>query len=479
MLPQNVIAFTRSVKTGSHRSAATRLPQPVVFHVCLIVVKLRESSYGHWRDGAARYTGGIGMFLFRSKSIAWVILLFGCAFASAQQGEDDISVPERAFVATKIYSMLDACFAHRDGIPGFDMDAAYRAYLTKALAANDRCAFDLATLEFVARFRNKHTQFNDQWFNRKCGQPLGFGALPVDGKWVIMWASHERLRKGDVIRSIDGTAITTFVDNNIKYIAASSERGRLNLVFDRPYLFAQRFSVELADGRSILIDRADSGRVPVQSGGEPASQGRWLRNNTIFYIRIPAFNNGAFESTAIELVKKHRDAKSLIVDVRGNGGGKTPYDLIGQLMDREWRTWTTSTPIQIALHTARGNPRTQLRLDCEKFQPQSASYKGRLILLVDRFTCSACEDFVMPFKLNGRAEIVGEATEGSSGQPYFLDFGNGMSFMVGAARHTFPDGSPFESIGILPTFPVDLHVDDLKNGIDPVLAKAQRIVELP
>src|SRR5262249_3951265 len=101
------------------------------------------------------------------------------------------------------------------------------------------------------------------------------------------------------------------------------------------------------------------------------------------------------------------------------------------------------------------------------------------ILLVDRFTCSASEDFVMPFKQNGRAEIVGEATEGSSGQPYFVDFGNGMSFMAGAARHTFPDGSQFESIGILPTVSVDLHVADVKNGVDPVLAKAQEIARRP
>jgi carboxyl-terminal processing protease len=479
MLPQNVIASTRSVKMGSHRSAATRLPQPVVFHVCLIVVKLRESSYGHWRDRAARYTGGIGMFLFRSKSIAWVILLFGCAFASAQQGEDDISVPERAFVATKIYSMLDACFAHRDGIPGFDMDAAYRAYLTKALAANDRCAFDLATLEFVARFRNKHTQFNDQWFNRKCGQPLGFGALSVDGKWVIMWANHDGLKKGDIIRSIDGVAVNAVAANNIKFIAASSDRSQQSLVFDRPYLFPRRFSIELEDGRSIWIDRADPAKAPAESRGQPESEGRWISQNKIFYIRIPAFNNDAFESTAIDLVRRHHDVKNLILDVRGNGGGKTPYELTSQLMDRAWRTWTTSTPIQIALDRARGNPPMQLRLEGEKFQPRSDAFKGRLILLVDRFTCSACEDFVMPFKLNGRAEIIGEATEGSSGQPCLLDFGNGMSFMAGAARHTFPDGTPFESIGILPTIAVNLQVEDVKNGIDPVLAKAQKIAELP
>jgi carboxyl-terminal processing protease len=102
-----------------------------------------------------------------------------------------------------------------------------------------------------------------------------------------------------------------------------------------------------------------------------------------------------------------------------------------------------------------------------------------LILLIDRFTCSACEDFVMPFKDSGRATIIGETTEGSSGQPYFFNFGNGMSLMVGAARHSFPDGSPFESVGIAPTIPIELRMADLRNGVDPVFEKAKEIAVAP
>jgi carboxyl-terminal processing protease len=83
----------------------------------------------------------------------------------------------------------------------------------------------------------------------------------------------------------------------------------------------------------------------------------------------------------------------------------------------------------------------------------------------------------MPFKDNGRAILIGETTEGSSGQPYFFNFGNGMSLLVGAARHTFPDGSPFESVGIKPTIPVEVRIADLRAGVDPVLKKAQEVSE--
>ena len=47
---------------------------------------------------------------------------------------------------------------------------------------------------------------------------------------------------------------------------------------------------------------------------------------------------------------------------------------------------------------------------------------------------SASEDFVSPLKFSGRGTIVGEATFGSSGQPYIYDFGNGMTLRIGAKR---------------------------------------------
>jgi carboxyl-terminal processing protease len=419
------------------------------------------------------------MFPTRTYSTVLSILLLGPSLAQGRPSEDDLSIPDRAFVAARIYSSLESYFAHGPGLPELDLDAAFKGYLARALTANGRREFDLTTLEFIARLRNKHTQFNDPWLNQRYGQPLGFGALPVEGQWVITWSRDDRLKKGDLIRAIDGVDVGVFASDRQRYISASSERGRQSLVFDRATLFPRRFTLELEDGRKVAIDRDEPAKVPARDAEAPASEGRWISEGSLFYMKIPSFNDDRFESTAVALVKEHEDARCLILDVRGNGGGRTPYELLRQLMDREWRSWTTTTPMLIALHRAQGTGPTQLRLESQRFQPRPGAFKGRVILLVDRFTCSACEDFVMPFQQNGRARIIGEATEGSSGQPYFLDLGKGMSLMVGAARHTFPDGSPFESVGIEPTTPVELRINDLRRGIDPVLEKAKEVAALP
>lgn len=60
-----------------------------------------------------------------------------------------------------------------------------------------------------------------------------------------------------------------------------------------------------------------------------------------------------------------------------------------------------------------------------------------------------------------------------------FDFGNGMSLMVGAARHSFPDGSPFESVGITPTIPIEPRLADVRDGVDPVFEKAKEIAIAP
>ena len=122
--------------------------------------------------------------------------------------------------------------------------------------------------------------------------------------------------------------------------------------------------------------------------------------------------------------------------------------------------------------------RSELLWRSSASEPEADAYQGRLAVLVDAGCLSACEDFVMPFKDNGRALVVGETTGGSTGQPYMLDLGDGMQAIVGAKREMFPDGSPFEGIGIRPDVEAPPKVDDLRAGHDVALEAArQRLLE--
>jgi carboxyl-terminal processing protease len=99
------------------------------------------------------------------------------------------------------------------------------------------------------------------------------------------------------------------------------------------------------------------------------------------------------------------------------------------------------------------------------------------IVLIDRGCTCACEDLVMPLKLSGRAKLVGETTAGTFSATNLSKFENGMLLNVTTVRHTFPDGSQFEGIGIAPD--VELHptTQDLRTGNDVVLTKALELIK--
>jgi carboxyl-terminal processing protease len=244
------------------------------------------------------------------------------------------------------------------------------------------------------------------------------------------------------------------------------------------HLLPERFVLGLAGGKQVAIDRRSM--PDLELGG---TEGRWLVPGALAYVRLPSFSTPDHEKRAIELVREYKHAAALIIDVRGNGGGSTPDDLYKALMDRPYRWWTESTPASLPYfreRAAKGTweyqpfTRSEFLWRSSTSDPAADAYQGRLAVLADAGCLSACEDFVMPFKDNGRGLIVGETTGGSTGQPYVLDFGDGMQAIVGSKREMFPDGAPFEGVGIRPDVVVAPSVEDLRAGRDAVLEMARQ-----
>jgi carboxyl-terminal processing protease len=410
--------------------------------------------------------------------IAAAVLVIGCrGFAG------ELTLNDRAYLASRVYASL-ANFAHWQDAQGVDVEAAYRSYLEKALASGDRLVFSLASMEFLAALRNSHTMFVDMTLIQQGGS-LPFAARFIGGKWVITESRSGEVKPGDVLETIDGRPFEEFFLEQRRFISASTEPWARRALFARlpgfaPYaqLFPVKFVVGLEGGRQMTIDRRAAAPSPPL-----ATEGRWLEPGKVAYIRIPSFMNPEFEKRALELAREFREAAVLVVDVRGNMGGSTPGELTSALMDRPYRWWTESTPVLLPFFrwmASQGNwqyrpfDRPEFLWRSGEQQPSKDGFKGKLALLVDAGCHSACEDFTMPFKDSHRALIAGETTAGSTGQPYMLDLGNGMTAMVGAKREMFPDGSRFEGVGIRPDLEIAPTVEDIRQGRDAVLEGARK-----
>jgi carboxyl-terminal processing protease len=419
-------------------------------------------------------------------------LCLAAVSACAQQPGSRLTMETRVWVAAKIYSAVHSYFAHSEGAPQFDLDRDYQEYLKTAFAENDRYKFDLATMSFFGKLRNGHSGFYDSWLNKNYGQALGFEVWPMAEGWVVVFSRRPGLEPGDIVGSVDGKPFEEFYAAREGMLEGSSDGTRRRTFSWRAVLWPQQFELGLSGGRKVTVDRATAPSGPARvfpSSAPKPPEG-------VGYIRIRSFEDPANEKNALAEVERLKDARAIVFDVRSNGGGSTPSNLLDRLLDRPWRDFSFTTPFEIAHAGAQNQARdSHPELGNDPYQrgyldayaefrgvqiltpgplhpPSPGAYKGKVFVVTDGFCNSACEDFVEPFKASGRGVLVGEATNGSSGQPYFYDFGNGMSFRVSTKRYLMPDGSPFEGVGIRPDVPVALTLADWKAGRDAALAKA-------
>jgi len=394
-----------------------------------------------------------------------LMLIFFIAVTSELQGQT-LPLDERIFVLSKTYESVAIYFAHWEdaAIKPEQLDNVYKDFLKKAITTENRKEFALLMSEFFALLRNSHSWYWDYEVYKGI-KHLGFSWIDLDGEWVVIESYIEGLKKGDLIVKVNEKAINEWYKEYSKYINASSERSRRDpirspLALFVPDIYFIEFINEKGELEKIQVDR---GQLEIKKE-ELQTEGRWIEENKVGYIKIPSFGKPEFENRAIEFVKEFKNAKALIIDVRGNRGGSTPGKLIDSLMDRPYRWWAESIPISIWNACLLSKP--------DYIKPKDTLYNGKLIILTDRVTGSAAEDFVVSFKDNKRATIIGEATAGSTGQPYTYNFGKGITIGIGAKRACLPDGSKFEGIGIEPDIEIRLTREDLYKNSDRVLEKA-------
>ncbi len=179
------------------------------------------------------------------------------------------------------------------------------------------------------------------------------------------------------------------------------------------------------------------------------------------------------------------NAPALLLDLRDNNGGSSPGGLLSAIMTNPYRSTLLSTPMTIAGSDASNSfngsipalPTTMMQSGPDVTLPFPDVWKGKITLLINGGTASACEGFALRFKDGDRGLVFGEPSFGSTGQPYFVSFPEfGMSFRVSIKREYFPDGRQFEGLGVTPDLSIPLTRNELREGIDTQLELAAKTV---
>lgn len=99
-----------------------------------------------------------------------------------------------------------------------------------------------------------------------------------------------------------------------------------------------------------------------------------------------------------------------------------------------------------------------------------------IAVLTSRQTGSAAEDFLVALDGDPRFTIVGEPTNGSTGQPIFLQVAGGLTVWICTKRDTYPDGREFVGVGVQPHVRALDTVESLRAGRDVVLEAAVEVL---
>ncbi|MEE8664394.1 MAG: S41 family peptidase [Acetobacter sp.] len=406
-----------------------------------------------------------------------------CPLSSAATALPAPSLDQKIWIATRVYDTVERYFAHWEALPpDYDFDAHYKVFVNQAVAAKTRIAFDLSVMKLFGSLANGHTNFFDA--ELMCHNTLPFRAQPSQDGWVIVRSHHPDLVPGDVITAIDGQNFSRWVDLHIPYVRGSNAVASQNRLFARALVWPVRFKLTLGDGKKVTVDRDVPYTGPSRGLPPPPTETQTtVTREGIARIAIPSFGEARYEDAAVAAVKAHANAPAILFDLRGNNGGSTPMALIRTVLEKPMPDMLSTTPLHIGVLKAWSQsgdqilPNAMVRDGGEIIQPDHPVFHGRVFVLTDRHCVSACEDFVLAMRVSHRATILGETTEGSTGQPYSVDFpALNMTFRVSTRREYYPDGSPFEGIGVRPDIEIPVTRAMLASREDAVLEQVLSLI---
>ncbi len=286
-------------------------------------------------------------------------------------------------------------------------------------------------------------------------------------------ADGKGLKVGDLVLSVDGHELTRENIHDMHY-AYYSLSPRLGMQVVARSAGGQERQLDAAaritQGQRRYDLTGDTEDDIWQLIRDDESESRLYRNryhetgHDLIIWKMPQFDMSVSEVD--DAMKRVRKFKTLILDLRGNGGGavKTLERLAGYFFDRD---------VKIADLKGRKNMKPMMA----KSQG-GGGYKGQLVVVVDSESASASEIFARLIQLEKRGALVGDRTAGAVMQARHFGHSLGVDTVIfyGASITTadviMKDGNSLEHVGVTPDEFLLPTMEDLASGRDPVLARA-------
>ncbi len=295
-----------------------------------------------------------------------------------------------------------------------------------------------ATEDPFTQFMDQQT--NDEFKEEMSGKFGGVGLVITasdDKNWVMVIAPIEDgpseklgILPGDIIAEIEGESTEGKTTEDIMKLLRGEKGSRVNIGIRR-------------DGVKDLINfEIKRDTISIESVKYK------MLDNDIGYVRVTTFGNDTADDfkNALKDMKNKSKAKSIIIDMRNNPGGRldTAVNMADMLLSEG----------KIVYIRGRNNAQND---DYYATKKHDTATDIPIVVLVNKYSASASEVFAGALQDNERATIIGEKTFGKFSVQYVmpLDQRDNTSFKVTIAHYYTPNGRKLHGEGIPPDFLIE------------------------
>ncbi|WP_281234690.1 S41 family peptidase [Flavobacterium gelatinilyticum] len=445
------------------------------------------------------------------KSFFGILFLFITITITAQIPKT-LTANDKVYGLSKFWQEVNYNFIYLDKVDRTMWDNQYKELISIVQNTKDDYEYYRELQKFCALLKDGHTNV---YLPKSIEQMVNtFGDYKIflkniEGKAIIIrtnLSKKDEIPVGSEIIEVNGKPTQKFIDENVSpYISTSTNYVLQDLSISNLLkgLDGETFIVKIKKPNKKIIELALTHKKTEEKEVFPAEAEKqllnfkWVNKETA-YVSLNSFSDEKIDSLFVSKLPELYKAKSLIIDLRSNGGGSTNVGTeILQYLTNDtilygskqksrfhvpaYKAWGKFVEAKDTVNIPWNKKHylsyhDQFYFDFD-YNPTIIELNAKRIvvptvILFGHNTASAAEDFLILADNQKHMIKMGERSYGSTGQPFVFDLPGGGYARVCTKKDTYPDGREFVGYGIKPDIEVVPTLKDYMNNRDTALEEA-------